>query len=248
MPTRRRRCQPRTRKAFLNYPQLRFVRPSTAATSVNNLKTIDITTLSMAIHTDNQRYVGLFRKAAHTKWIPSWSGSFGSNRIQACGAIFLPHRQAPLGSSVEQYPIVTGSRRAHGRQGQASGGAERAPSLTAVARDGDRHLWSGRKNAPARGRTQEWGIEKAKKGRKGAAPSVDKKSPIQAVCGNPARTDLCRGRSAMSVPTANCSNRGREHPIVRVHRRERRRPAGAAEGQPLLNLHCFALATRTSVG
>ena len=70
----------------------------------------------------------------------SWSGSFGSNRIQACGAIFLPHRQAPLGSSVEQYPIVIGSRRAHGRQGQASGGAERAPSLTAVARDGDRDL------------------------------------------------------------------------------------------------------------
>src|SRR3974390_2764764 len=69
----------------------------------------------------------------------SWSGAFGSNRIQACGAIFLPHGQAPLGSSVEQSPIVTGSRRAHGRQGQASGGAERAPAFAAASRAGDRN-------------------------------------------------------------------------------------------------------------
>ena len=32
---------------------------------------------------------------------------------------------------------------------------------------------------------------------------LDKESPIQAVCGKAACTDLCGGRSAMSVPTAN---------------------------------------------
>ena len=85
MPTRRRRCQPRTRKAFLNYPQLRFVRPSTAATSVNNLKATDITTVSMAIHTDNQRYVGLFDKAAHTEWIHSIGMWLGSSVLESRG-------------------------------------------------------------------------------------------------------------------------------------------------------------------
>src|SRR4029077_19961045 len=36
------------------------------------------------------------------------------------------------------------------RQGQAFGGAEEAPSLTATARDGDGNMRSGRKNAAAR--------------------------------------------------------------------------------------------------
>src|SRR4030088_1420213 len=35
-----------------------------------------------------------------------------------------------------------------------------------------------------------------------ADPPLDKESPIQAVCGKAARTVLCGGRSAMSVPTA----------------------------------------------
>lgn len=47
------------------------------------------------------------------------------------------------------------SSRAHGRQGQASGGAEEARSLTAAARDGDGNMRSGRKNARGAGRTQE---------------------------------------------------------------------------------------------
>jgi hypothetical protein len=38
-------------------------------------------------------------------------------------------------------------RRARVRQGQAFGGAEEAPSLTAAARDGDGNMRSGRKNA-----------------------------------------------------------------------------------------------------
>ena len=46
--------------------------------------------------------------------------------------------------------------RARGRQGQAFGGAEEAPSLTAAARDGDGNMRSGRKNARGAGRTKEW--------------------------------------------------------------------------------------------
>src|ERR1700676_5145077 len=47
-------------------------------------------------------------------------------------------------------------RRARVRQGQAFGGAEEAPSLTAAARDGDGNMRSGRKNARGAGRTKEW--------------------------------------------------------------------------------------------
>src|SRR5665811_2081925 len=47
-------------------------------------------------------------------------------------------------------------RRARVRQGQAFGGAEEAPSLTAAARDGDENMRSGRKNARGAGRTKEW--------------------------------------------------------------------------------------------
>src|SRR6202051_3203214 len=46
-------------------------------------------------------------------------------------------------------------RRARVRQGQAFGGAEEAPSLTAAARDGDGNMRSGR-NARGAGRTKEW--------------------------------------------------------------------------------------------
>src|SRR5208283_6182026 len=42
-------------------------------------------------------------------------------------------------------------RRARVRQGQAFGGAEEVPSLTAAARDGDRNMRSGRKNARGAG-------------------------------------------------------------------------------------------------
>src|SRR5205809_6870336 len=47
-------------------------------------------------------------------------------------------------------------RRARVRQGQAFGGAEEAPSLTATARDGDGNVRSGWKNARGAGRTKEW--------------------------------------------------------------------------------------------
>src|SRR5881396_3386147 len=47
-------------------------------------------------------------------------------------------------------------RRARVRQGQAFGGAEEAPSLTATARDGGGNVRSGWKNARGAGRTKEW--------------------------------------------------------------------------------------------
>src|SRR5258705_11689236 len=53
-------------------------------------------------------------------------------------------------------PIATACRRARVRQGQAFGGAEEAPSLTAAARDGDANMRSGRKNTCGAGRTKEW--------------------------------------------------------------------------------------------
>jgi hypothetical protein len=65
--------------------------------------------------------------------------------------------QAPLGSSsrpTARSPAAC--RRARVRQGQAFGGAEEAPSLTAAARDGDENMRVGRKNACSAGRTKEW--------------------------------------------------------------------------------------------
>src|SRR5450755_8153 len=70
-------------------------------------------------------------------------------------------------------------RRAHVRQGQAFGGAEEAPSLTAAARDGDGNMRSGRKNARGAGRTKEWNDKGRQKWRD---PPIGKESPIQAVC------------------------------------------------------------------
>src|ERR1700731_3515918 len=80
--------------------------------------------------------------------------------------------------------------RARVRQGQAFGGAEEAPSLTAAARDGDGNMRSGRKNARGAGRTKEWN---AKDDQNGVTP-LDKESPIQAVCGKTARTVRREGR------------------------------------------------------
>src|ERR1700688_2527308 len=73
-------------------------------------------------------------------------------------------------------------RRARVRQGQAFGGAEEAPSLTAAARAGDGNMRSGRKNARGAGRTKEWN---AKDDQNGVTP-LDNESPIQAGCGKSA--------------------------------------------------------------
>jgi hypothetical protein len=69
MPTRRRRCQPRSRKTLLDYPQLFCGRPSTAATRVNNFKATDMASVPKVIHTDNQLHAGQFGKTAYTDWM-----------------------------------------------------------------------------------------------------------------------------------------------------------------------------------
>src|SRR3954463_6858092 len=70
MPTRRRRCQPRSRNTLLDYPQLFRRRPSKEATRVNNFKATDVASVSKVIHNDNQLHTGQFGKAAYTGWIP----------------------------------------------------------------------------------------------------------------------------------------------------------------------------------
>src|SRR5213075_3222747 len=68
------------------------------------------------------------------------------------------------------------SRRARVRQGQAFGGAEEAPSVTATARDGDGNVRSGWKNARGAGRTKEWSNNARQKWRD--AP-LTKKAPYK---------------------------------------------------------------------
>src|ERR1700746_1936067 len=84
--------------------------------------------------------------------------------------------QAPLGSSRATTPSRAGCRRARVRQGQAFGGAEEAPSLTAAARDGDGNVRSGWKNARGAGRTKEWSNNARQKWRD--AP-LTKKAPYK---------------------------------------------------------------------
>ena len=92
---------------------------------------------------------------------------------------------------VANHPTTAVCRRAREGQGRAFGGAEEAPSLTLAPRDGDDNMRSGRKNARGAGRTKEW----KKEGAKVVCATLDKQSPIQAVCGKAARTDLCGGRA-----------------------------------------------------
>jgi hypothetical protein len=72
--------------------------------------------------------------------------------------------------------LLAACRRARVRQGQAFGGAEEAPSLTAAARDGDANMRSGRKNACGAGRTKEWNDKGRQKWRDA---SLTKKAPYK---------------------------------------------------------------------
>ena len=96
--------------------------------------------------------------------------------------------QAPLGSSRgPTIRLLAACRRARVRQGQAFGGAEEAPSLTAAVRDGDANMRSGRENACGAGRTKEWND----KGRqKWVDASLTNKAPYKPDAGNlPVRFD-----------------------------------------------------------
>src|SRR6476620_2791867 len=98
-------------------------------------------------------------------------------------------------------------RRARVGQGQAFGGAEEAPSLTLAARDGDGQYAVGAEECSRRGSNKRIN----KQGRdKMVCTTLDKESPIQAVCPNWARTDLCGGREVTRVPTANIPPQGRD--------------------------------------
>jgi hypothetical protein len=66
VPTCRRRGQPWARQTLLDDPNLCLIRPSTAPTRVNNLKTTDGPSVSKDIHTDSQLYPAPFGKAAYT--------------------------------------------------------------------------------------------------------------------------------------------------------------------------------------
>src|ERR1700730_46538 len=88
-------------------------------------------------------------------------------------------------------------RRARVGQGQAFGGAEEAPSLTLAARDGDGQYAVGAEECSRRGSNKRIN----KQGRdKMVCTTLDKESPIQAVCPNWARTDLCGGARGNSRP------------------------------------------------
>src|SRR6266481_773266 len=96
--------------------------------------------------------------------------------------------QAPLGSSRgPTIRLLAACRRARVRQGQAFGGAEEAPSLTAAVRDGDANMRSGRENACGAGRTKEWND----KGRqKWVDASLTNKAPYKPDAGDlPVRFD-----------------------------------------------------------
>src|SRR5258708_18607493 len=91
----------------------------------------------------------------------------------------------PIASSLP--PCSRPSRTSLRGQGQALGGAEEAPSLTAAVRDGDANMRSGRENACGAGRTKEWND----KGRqKWVDASLTNKAPYKPDAGNlPVRFD-----------------------------------------------------------
>jgi hypothetical protein len=67
-------------------------------------------------------------------------------------------------ASTSDVPFASACHRARGRQGQACGGAEEAPSLTAPARDGVETMRPGRKNGSA-GAEQKNALEDQSKNR-----------------------------------------------------------------------------------
>src|SRR6185436_5498393 len=83
---------------------------------------------------------------------------YGFNRIQAWFArdCSWPMAGSPRIIAWRTSRSRAACRRARDDQGQAFGGAEKAPSLTIAARDGDGNMRSGRKNARGAGRTKEW--------------------------------------------------------------------------------------------
>ena len=135
---------------------------------------------------------------------PTWF-----NRIQAwfAGDCSWPMAGSPRIIAWQTTRSRAVCRRAREGQGQAFGGAEEAPSLTLAARDGDGQYAVGAEECSRRGSNKRIN----KQGRdKMVCTTLDKESPIQAVCPNWARTDLCGGCEVTRVPTANIPPQGRD--------------------------------------
>src|ERR1700746_1406786 len=114
----------------------------------------------------------------------SWSAPpYGFNRIQAWFArLIAANGRLPSDHRVANHPIRAVCRRA-----RVVHGAEEAPSLTLAARDGDGQYAVGAEECSRRGSNKRMN----KQGRdKMVCTTLDKESPIQAVCPNWARTDL----------------------------------------------------------
>src|SRR5271169_1855442 len=113
---------------------------------------------------------------------------YGFNRIQAWFArLIAANGRLPSDHRGPTTRSPAACRRARVRQGQAFGGAEEAPSLTAAARDGDGNIRSGRKNARGAGRTKEWNDKGRQKWRDAR---LTKKAPYKPYAGNlPVRFD-----------------------------------------------------------
>ena len=126
----------------------------------------------------------------------------GFNRIQAWFArdCSWPMAGSPRIISWQITRSRAACRRARVGQGQAFGGAEEAPSLTLAARDGDSNI--GRDGRMLATRVEQKNEATARTVRYG---TLDNESPIQAVCGKAACTDLCGGREATRVPTATAA-------------------------------------------
>src|ERR1700686_4520505 len=125
---------------------------------------------------------------------PTWF-----NRIQAwfAGDCSWPMAGSPRIIAWQTTRSRAVCRRARVGQGQAFGGAEEAPSLTLAARDGDGQYAVGAEECSRRGSNKRIN----KQGRdKMVCTTLDKESPIQAVCPNWARTDLCGGARGNSRP------------------------------------------------
>src|SRR6266516_3358968 len=153
----------------------------------------------------------------------------GFNRIQAWFArdCSWPMAGSPRIISWQITRSRAACRRARVGQGQAFGGAEEAPSLTLAARDGDSNI--GRDGRMLATRVEQKNEATARTVRYG---TLDNESPIQAVCGKAARTDLFGGREVTRVPTAIAARSSRCSAARRWRGRSRRGANSSPQSSP----------------
>jgi hypothetical protein len=91
---------------------------------------------------------------------------------------------------------------------EPDGGPQGRPSLDTTCARRRQHPSVGARESLRRGRTRERPQESEERKRRSCCGPLDKKSPIQAVCLNRARTDLSGGRGVTCVPTASAPSMG----------------------------------------